>query len=55
MPRILAGCHEPVARTARSTFPFAAKATDGPTADLLTQQLTAQEPTACILSSHRQA
>ncbi|MBS1176861.1 MAG: starvation/stationary phase protection protein [Proteobacteria bacterium] len=55
MPRILAGCHEAVARTARCIFPLAAKAGDEPTADLLTQQPTAQEPTAWILSSHRQA
>lgn len=54
-PRIIGGCHEAVARTAPSIFPLAAKSGDEPTADLLTQQLTAQEPTAWILSSHRQA
>jgi hypothetical protein len=55
MPRILAGCHEAVARSARCIFPLAAKAGDEPTADLLTPQLTPQEPTAWIPSSHRQA
>ena len=54
-PRILAGCHEAVARSVRSIFPLAAKAGDEPTADLLTQQLTTQEPTAWILGSHRRA
>ena len=55
MPRILARCHEAVARTARCIFRLAAKAGDEPTADLLTQQLTAQEPPARILGSHHQA
>ena len=40
-----------VARTARSLFPLADKASDEPTADLLTQRLTVHEQTAWMLRS----
>jgi len=43
--------HEAVARTARAVFPFADKAGDEPTADLLTQRLTVHEQTAWMLRS----
>ena len=43
--------HEAVARTARSIFPLAEKASDEPTADLLTQRLTVHEQTAWMLRS----
>ena len=48
--RLVAG-HEAVARTARSIFPLADKASDEPTADLLTQRLTVHEQTAWMLRS----
>ena len=40
-----------VARTARSLFPVVDKASDEPTADLLTQRLTVHEQTAWMLRS----
>ena len=40
-----------VARTARSLFPLADKASDEPTADLLTQRLAAHEKFAWMLRS----
>lgn len=49
MVRILVAGHEAVARTARSLFPLADKASDEPTADLLTQRLTVHEQTAWML------
>ena len=51
MVRILVEGHEAVARTARSIFPLADKASDEPTADLLTQRLTVHEQTAWMLRS----
>ena len=51
MVRILVEGHEAVARTARAIFPFADKAGDEPTADLLTQRLTVHEQTAWMLRS----
>jgi starvation-inducible DNA-binding protein len=51
MVRILVNGHEAVARTARSLFPLADKASDEPTADLLTQRLTVHEQTAWMLRS----
>ncbi len=49
MVRILMQGHEAVARTARSIFPIAEGANDQPTADLLTQRLTAHEQAAWML------
>ena len=49
MVRVLVEGHEAVARTARSIFPLADKASDEPTADLLTQRLTVHEQTAWML------
>jgi len=49
MVRILVEGHEAVARTARELFPTADKASDEPTADLLTQRLTVHEQTAWML------
>jgi starvation-inducible DNA-binding protein len=49
MVRVLAEGHEAVARTARGIFPLADKASDEPTADLLTQRLTLHEQTAWML------
>lgn len=43
--------HEAVARTARAIFPLADKASDEPTADLLTQRLQVHEKTAWMLRS----
>jgi starvation-inducible DNA-binding protein len=43
--------HEAVARTARSIFPLAERASDEPTADLLTQRLQVHEKTAWMLRS----
>ncbi|WP_293003598.1 Dps family protein [Nevskia sp.] len=43
--------HEACARTARSVFPLADKASDEPTADLLTQRLQLHEKTAWMLRS----
>ena len=51
MVRILVTGHEAVARTARQLFPLADKASDEPTADLLTQRLTVHEQTAWMLRS----
>ena len=51
MVRILVQGHEAVARTARQLFPLADKASDEPTADLLTQRLTVHEQTAWMLRS----
>jgi starvation-inducible DNA-binding protein len=51
MVRILVDGHEAVARTARSVFPVADKASDEPTADLLTQRLTVHEQAAWMLRS----
>ena len=51
MVRILVDGHEAVARTARDVFPIADKASDEPTADLLTQRLTIHEKTAWMLRS----
>ena len=49
MVRILVTGHEAVARTARGVFPLADKASDEPTADLLTQRLTVHEQAAWML------
>jgi starvation-inducible DNA-binding protein len=49
MVRILVDGHEAVARTARSIYAAAAKASDEPTADLLTQRLAVHEQTAWML------
>jgi starvation-inducible DNA-binding protein len=51
MVRILVQGHEAVARTARGIFPLAEKASDEPTADLLTQRLTVHEQSAWMLRS----
>ncbi|SDM33470.1 starvation-inducible DNA-binding protein [Oryzisolibacter propanilivorax] len=51
MVRILVEGHEAVARTAREMFPVADKASDEPTADLLTQRLAVHEQTAWMLRS----
>ncbi|MBC7955961.1 MAG: DNA starvation/stationary phase protection protein [Cytophagales bacterium] len=51
MVQILVSGHEAVARTARAVFPLADKASDEPTADLLTQRLTVHEQTAWMLRS----
>ena len=51
MVRILVQGHEAVARTARGLFAMADKASDEPTADLLTQRLTVHEQTAWMLRS----
>ena len=51
MVKILVDGHEAVARTARNIFPLADKASDEPTADLLTQRLTVHEQTAWMLRS----
>lgn len=51
MIQILVTGHEAVARTARGIFPLADKASDEPTADLLTQRLTVHEQTAWMLRS----
>jgi starvation-inducible DNA-binding protein len=51
MVRILVEGHEAVARTARALFPVVDKASDEPTADLLTQRLTVHEQTAWMLRS----
>ena len=47
----LAKGHEAVARTARSLFAAVDKASDEPSADLLTQRLTVHEKTAWMLRS----
>ncbi|MDR7335366.1 Dps family protein [Roseateles asaccharophilus] len=51
MVRILKEGHEAVARTARALFPVVEKASDEPTADLLTQRITVHEQTAWMLRS----
>ena len=51
MVRVLVQGHEAVARTARELFPMADKASDEPTADLLTQRMTVHEQTAWMLRS----
>lgn len=51
MIRILVEGHEAVARTARSVFPVADKASDEPTCDLLTQRLNIHDKTAWMLRS----
>ena len=51
MVRILKEGHEAVARTARSVFPAVEKASDEPSADLLTQRITVHEQTAWMLRS----
>jgi starvation-inducible DNA-binding protein len=51
MVRILVEGHEAVARTARGIFPTADKASDEPTADLLTQRLAVHEQAAWMLRS----
>ena len=51
MVRLLVKGHEACARTARSMFPLADKASDEPTADLLTQRMQVHEKTAWMLRS----
>jgi starvation-inducible DNA-binding protein len=51
MIKLLVEGHEAVAKTARSVFPSADKASDEPTADLLTQRLQVHEKTAWMLRS----
>ena len=49
MVDILAQGHEAAARTARALFPAVEKASDEPTADLLTQRIGVHEQTAWML------
>ncbi|AKJ32109.1 Dps family protein [Caldimonas brevitalea] len=51
MIRILVQGHEGVARTARGLYPVVEKASDEPSADLLTQRLDIHEKTAWMLRS----
>lgn len=51
MIRKLVKGHEAVVRTARSVFPAVEKASDEPTADLLTQRMQVHEKTAWMLRS----
>ena len=51
MVRILVQGHEAVARTARKIFPAVDKASDEPSADLLTQRMQVHEKTAWMLRS----
>jgi starvation-inducible DNA-binding protein len=51
MIRNLVRGHEQVATTARKLFPISEKASDQPTADLLTQRLETHEKTAWMLRS----
>ncbi len=51
MVRLLVQGHEAVARTARKIFPAVDKASDEPTADLLTQRMQVHEKTAWMLRS----
>ncbi len=51
MVGLLVKAHEACAKTARSVFPLADKASDEPTADLLTQRMQAHEKTAWMLRS----
>lgn len=51
MVQLLVEGQEAVARTARSVFPSVEKASDEPTADLLTQRMQVHEKTAWMLRS----
>ena len=51
MIRLLVAAQETTARTARKLFPLVEKASDQPTADLLTQRLEVHEKTAWMLRS----
>ena len=51
MVAILAKGHESTAKTARALYPLVEKASDEPTADLLTQRITVHEQTAWMLRS----
>ena len=51
MIRLLVAGQEAVARTARSVFPVVDRASDEPTADLLTQRMQVHEKTAWMLRS----
>ena len=51
MIKLLVEAHETVCRTARNLFPLVEKASDEPTADLLTQRLQVHEKTAWMLRS----
>ncbi len=51
MIRLLVEGQETVARTARSVFPAVEKASDEPSADLLTQRMQVHEKTAWMLRS----
>jgi len=51
MIKLLVEGHEAVAKTARSIFPTVDKASDEPTADLLTQRMQVHEKTAWMLRS----
>jgi starvation-inducible DNA-binding protein len=51
MIKLLVQGQEAVARTARSVFPKVEKASDEPTADLLTQRMQVHEKTAWMLRS----
>ena len=51
MIRILVSGQEAVARTARKIFPVVDRASDEPTADLLTQRMQVHEKTAWMLRS----
>ena len=51
MIKLLIEGQEAVTRTARSIFPVADKASDEPTADLLTQRMQVHEKTAWMLRS----
>jgi starvation-inducible DNA-binding protein len=51
MVRLLVEGNEAVARTARSVFPIVEKASDEPSADLLTQRLQVHEKNAWMLRS----
>ena len=51
MIKLLVEGQEAVTRTARSIFPIAEKASDEPTADLLTQRMQVHEKTAWMLRS----
>ncbi|CAG4885340.1 Non-specific DNA-binding protein Dps / Iron-binding ferritin-like antioxidant protein / Ferroxidase [Georgfuchsia toluolica] len=51
MVRLLVAAQEATARTARKLFPLVDKASDQPTADLLTQRIEVHEKTAWMLRS----
>jgi len=51
MIRLLVAAQEATARTARALFPLVDKASDQPTADVLTQRLEVHEKTAWMLRS----